>query len=97
MELGDHSATFPGMALDVTAIQTELELMRGTEATLSWELIRDYLRGKIAEAAIGGGVVSYTINGRNVTKSLSELREILALAEARTGGGIVCQLGEFGS
>jgi hypothetical protein len=83
------------MALDVAALTTELNLMKDQDG-LSWRLIKDYLRGKVAEAALSGGVVSYTINGRTVTRSAQQLEQMLSMVEKRSGGGLVVQLGEFG-
>lgn len=82
------------MALDAAAVAAELKVVNGQD--LSWSQIRDYVRGKIAEVAINGGIASFTLNGRTVSYSLGELREILKIAEARAGGGLVVQDGSFG-
>lgn len=84
------------MALDTASIETELNLMRNQDG-ISWSKIKDYLRGKLAEAAINGGsVISYTIGGRSVTRSIEQIEKMLSIAEAR-GSCMVPVLGEFGS
>jgi hypothetical protein len=83
------------VALDTASIETELNLMRNQDG-ISWQKIKDYLRGKLAEAAISGSaVVSYTINGRSVTRSIDQIERMLKIAEAR-GPAVVVVLGEFG-
>lgn len=82
---------------DVTAINAAIDAMVDG-STVDWDKMVTAIQLKLAEAVINGGVVSYTINGRNVTRNLTELREMLKVAEARApsqGGGIICQLGEF--
>lgn len=82
------------MAIDVTAITAELDLMRDQDG-ISWSKIKDYLRGKLAEAAINGGsVISYTIGGRSVTRSIEQIEKMLSIAESR-GSAFVPLLGEF--
>jgi hypothetical protein len=69
-----------------------------TGSTVDWDKMVTAIQLKLAEAVINGGVVTYVINGRSVTRSITELREMLKVAESRApsqGGGIVCQLGEF--
>jgi hypothetical protein len=85
--------------VDPAALISELDALANAADNASWDKIAKAARVLIAQATLGGGVVSYTINGRQVTKSIAELREILKLAEGRgqsQGGGIVVQLGEFG-
>jgi len=55
------------MALDVDAIRTEVVAVVGS-LDLTWSEFAVYLKGKMMEAAINGGITSYTINGRTVTK-----------------------------
>ena len=83
---------------DLTALVAELNAVTAAAPDVSWDKIADTTRVMIAKAALNGGIVSYTINGRQVTHSITELREILKVAEARgetRGGGIIAQLGEF--
>jgi hypothetical protein len=84
--------------VDLSALTSELNALVAAAPQVDWDKIAAAARVKIAEAALNGGVVTYQVNGRSVTRSLSELREILKLAESRgesQGGGIICQLGEF--
>lgn len=84
---------------DLAALISELDAVATASADVSWDKIVDACRVLIAKAMLSGGVVSYTTNGRSVTHSITELREILKMAEGRSkknGGGIIRQLGEFG-
>lgn len=83
------------MAFDAAAVTAELAKMQNQDG-ISWSTIKEFVRGKIAEVAITGGLSSFTINGRSFSYSLGELREILKIAEARASGGIVVQDGAFG-
>lgn len=77
---------------------TEFAALISQSQTVNWPDIAKATRVLIAKAAVNGGVVSYSINGRSVTHSIAELREILKLAESeivRESGGIFTQLGEF--
>ncbi len=82
------------MALDSTAINLELATVKAA-LTFSWGDLKIYIKGKIAEAVINGGITSYTIAGRSVTVNLEWLNKALAIAESRASGGIVSQTGEF--
>lgn len=85
---------------DPAAILSEVDALATAATDLSWDKIADAARVMIAKAMLNDGTVSYTINGRSVTKSIAELREILKLAEGRGragGGGVLVQLGEFGT
>lgn len=84
---------------DLTALVAELNALQAIAPQVDWDKIAAAIRVKLAEASLNGGVVSYQVNGRSVTRSVSELREILKIAESRgasQGGGIIVQLGEFG-
>ena len=81
----------------ITTINAELDALVAA-STVDWDKILTAVTAKIAEAALNGGTVTYNVNGRSVTRSIGELREILKMAEARAPsklGGIVVQLGEF--
>ena len=83
------------MATDIAALNTQAKSWVDTLG-ISWSDLATVVRGKLAEFAITGAVTSYTINGRSVSMSISELRELLKICEARQRGGIIQQLGEFG-
>ena len=75
---------------DIQKIDTEIAtVIRGLQT--SWCDFATYCKGKIFECAINGGISSYTINGRSVTKDLAwwqstlELANRMAAADA-TGG-----------
>lgn len=59
---------------------------------VSWRDFSVYVKGKIVEATIAGGVSSYTINGRTVTKDLQfwerALKLALEMASVENSGGI---------
>jgi hypothetical protein len=80
------------MALDVSAIETELRSVTG-ELTLGWDDLAIYCKGKMMEAAMNGGVTSYTINGRSVTKDVRWWQDAYTFAKAQSSaeddGGIV--------
>jgi hypothetical protein len=81
----------------ISTINAELDAL-ASGSTVDWDKILIATQAKIAEAVLNGGVVTYNVNGRSVTRSVSELREILKMAESRAasrGGGIIAQLGEF--
>lgn len=83
---------------DLAALVAELDAVTAAAVDVSWDKVAEACRVLIAKAMLGGGVVSYTINGRSVSHSIAELREILKMAEGRSaknGGGILAQLGEF--
>lgn len=84
--------------VDIAALNTELDtLVAGS--TVDWDKILIAAQALLAQAVLNGGVITYTTNGRSVTRSVSELREILKIAESRAasrGGGIIAQLGELG-
>lgn len=57
------------MALDVSAIESEVRTVAG-QMSLTWDEMAIYYKAKMAEAGINGGVTSYVINGRTVTKDV---------------------------
>jgi hypothetical protein len=79
------------MALDSDAINTEVRTVAG-KLDVSWRDFATYVKGKIIEAGINGGVSSYTINGRTVTKDLlfweRALRLAMEMASIENSGGI---------
>ena len=87
------------MALNVDALTTEISGVAGALA-LSWSEFAAYLKGKMMEAAVNGGVTSYTINGRTVTKDLRWWQDAhqYALSQANTenSGGVYIQPIYFG-
>lgn len=80
------------MALDVASIETEVRAVTGA-MSLSWDDLALYVKGKMVEAAINGGVTSYTINGRTVAKDIRWWQEAYRFAKAQGAaeddGGIV--------
>lgn len=85
---------------DLTALTNELNALASAAPAIDWDKIAAAARVQIAKAVTTGGVVTYQVNGRSVTRSITEMREILKMAESRgasQGGGIIIQLGEFGS
>ncbi len=82
------------MALNVTALNTELASAKAA-LEFSWGDLAIYIKGKIAEAVINGGITNYTIAGRSVTVNLEWLNNALKIAESRSIGGLVTQTGEF--
>lgn len=87
------------MALDVSALRTEITGVAGS-MDLTWAEFAIYLKGKMMEAAVNGGVTSYTINGRTVAKDLRWWQEshqyALEQANVETSGGIDIQPIRFG-
>jgi hypothetical protein len=79
------------MALDADAINTEVRSVAG-KLDVSWRDFATYVKGKIIEAGINGGVSSYTINGRTVTKDLQfwelALKMALEMSAVENSGGI---------
>ena len=79
------------MSLDTIAINSEISSVAGS-LDVSWRDFAVYVKGKIVEATINGGVTSYTINGRTVTKDLTfwerALKLALEMAAVETSGGI---------
>jgi hypothetical protein len=62
------------MAIDLDALRTEL-LKGQNGGDITWRDIAGFLKLKQVEAQMAGGITSYTINGRTVTKaSLAELQ-----------------------
>ncbi len=82
------------MALNVAALNTELASVKDA-LDFSWSDLKVYIKGKIAEAVVNGGITNYTIAGRSVTVNLEWLNNALKIAESRAGGGLVTQTGEF--
>lgn len=88
------------MALDVSALQSEITGVAGS-LDLSWSEFAIYLKGKMMEAAISGGLTSYSINGRTVTKDLRWWQDAhqyaLQQANVEDSGGIDVQPIRFGA
>lgn len=88
------------MALDVSAIQGEINSVAGS-LDLTWSEFAIYLKGKMMEAAISGGLTSYTINGRTVTKDIRWWQDAhqyaLQQANVEESGGIDIQPIRFGA
>lgn len=82
------------MALDVTAIESEVRAVTGA-LSLSWDDLATYCKAKMIEAAINGGITSYTVNGRTVAKDLRWWQEAHKFAKAQAAaedeGGICGQ------
>lgn len=55
--------------MDAEALQSEIRELVG-EFDLEWSEFALFLKLKMVEAAKNGGVTTYTINGRSVTKDL---------------------------
>lgn len=72
------------MALDADAVSNEIRSVAG-KLDVSWADFATYVKGKIVEAGIAGGVSSYTINGRSVTKDLQFWERALRLAMEMQG------------
>lgn len=75
--------------MDLNSINTEvLEVRTGLQ--VSWRDFAMYCKAKMMEAAIQGGVSSYSIGGRSVTKSLDQWerwhRYAMAQANNEDGG-----------
>lgn len=87
------------MALDTDALRTEITGVAGS-LDLSWSEFATYLKGKMMEAAINGGITSYTINGRTVSKDLRWWQDAhayaLRQAAVDSGGGVDVQPIYFG-
>lgn len=76
---------------DLKDFLDEIREAQGEITTLDWRLVADAIAAKMAIAASEGGVTSWSFGGRTVTKSLSELRHLhaIALAQAnRQRGGL---------
>ena len=87
------------MALDVAALRTEITGVAGS-LDLTWSEFAVYLRGKMMEAAINGGITSYTVNGRTISKDLRWWQDAhqyaLSQANTETSGGVDIQPIYFG-
>jgi hypothetical protein len=79
------------MALDPDAVNAEIRSVAG-KLDVSWRDFSTYIKGKIVECAINGGVSSYTLNGRTVQKDLQfwerALKMALEMAAVENSGGI---------
>lgn len=79
------------MALDSDAINLEVRTVAGN-LDVSWRDFATYIRGKIVEASINGGISSYTVNGRSVAKDLTfwerALKLALEMSSIENSGGI---------
>ena len=77
--------------MDTSLINAEVATVVGS-LNVSWSDFAIYCKGKIIEAGINGGITSYTINGRSVTKDLTFWQASLRLALEMSGvddsGGI---------
>ena len=77
------------MAIDVAAIQAEIASVRGA-LRVSWSAFANYCQAKMLEAAIAGGVASYSIGGRSVNRDLRIWQEwydyAISRANAEAGG-----------
>jgi hypothetical protein len=87
------------MALNVDAVTSEITGVAGA-LSLTWAEFSAYLKGKMMEAAVNGGVTSYTVNGRTVAKDLRWWQEAhqyaLAQSNIETSGGVDIQPIYFG-
>lgn len=87
------------MALDMEALQTEVESI-GASLRVTWRQRVIFLEGKMMEAQLAGGITSYTINGRSVTKDIRWLTEAhdyaMQMANVEESGGIDVQPIHFG-
>lgn len=87
------------MALDTDALRSEITGVAGS-LDLSWSDFAVYLKGKMMEAAINGGITSYTINGRTVAKDLRWWQDAhkyaLQQATVEGSGGVDIQPIYFG-
>jgi hypothetical protein len=87
------------MALDMDALQTEVESI-GSALRVTWRQRIIFLEGKLMEAQLAGGITSYTINGRTVTKDVRWLNEAhdyaQRMANVEESGGIDVQPISFG-
>ncbi len=69
------------MAVSAAAIDAELLQVKESLSS-SWEDLAGYAKAKLMECAINGGVTSYAVNGRSVTKDAQFFERILKLAKA---------------
>lgn len=79
------------MAVNVSAIDTEVRTV-AQQLQTSWSDFAIYCKAKLFECGINGGISSYTINGRTVTKDLQFWERALELANrmaAQDAGGVV--------
>lgn len=87
------------MGLDVDSLRTEIRDVAGS-LDLTWSEFATYLKGKMMEAALSGGVTSYTINGRSVVKDLNWWQKAheyaMQQAAVEDSGGIDVQPIRFG-
>ncbi len=68
------------MAVNTDAIGTEIESVRGS-FDVSWDDFAIYCKAKIIECTINGGITSYTINGRSITKDITWFEKAYDLAK----------------
>lgn len=75
--------------MDLNAINTEIMEAR-SQLSASWNDFAIYCKAKMMEAAMNGGISSYSIGGRSVTKSLDAWqtwhRYAMAQANNEQGG-----------
>lgn len=84
---------------DLAALAAEMTARANAAATIDWEMIYKSAKIALAEASANGGVITYQVNGRSVTRSVAEIREIIALAKKEIiaeAGGVIIVDGEFG-
>lgn len=79
------------MSLDTDAIDQEISTVRGSLQS-SWADFAIFCKAKIMECTINGGVTTYTLNGRTVTKDINWFKTAYDMAikesNVETGGGI---------
>lgn len=79
--------------MDLSSINSEILAAR-SGLNVSWADFALYCKAKMMEAAIGGGIASYSIGGRSVTKSLDQWERWHRYAMAQTNsenGGVQMQ------
>lgn len=85
--------------VDTAALIAEMNALAAAAADLDWPKIYKGTKVQIAAAIANGGVITYQVNGRSVTRSVAELREILKVCREEIvaeSGGIISVLAEFG-
>lgn len=68
--------------MDLSSINTEILDVR-SGLNVSWDDFALYCKAKMMEAAIGGGISSYSIGGRSVNKSLDQWQSWHRYAKAQ--------------
>jgi hypothetical protein len=79
------------MALDVSAINDEVQQV-ASGLSVPWSDFAIYCKAKIIECGINGGITSYSINGRTVSKDVAfwerALRFAMEMSSVDETGGI---------